>query len=323
MSMFRKPLKRKNEEKSEVLPETFSSSETKENPKIKKSKLPKKIEFSIDMEKKISPSIDFNLYDENEKKELSTIKALYIQSYNEIFYSDIEEDQIIKILININTILKNSKNLIVFFNILESENKKALDKTKNYLGKSDLSALIESLETQLENQIEFSEFLSECEEANINTVHMGGVYGSACVWDNARKMAINIFTKKLGDFHPNVRFIDVDNNFQFENAIICPNITEGHTDKNILFDQFICFPGNEPFPVITGGVGHFEKALEELKEKHPDLLGTSYENFSELHSPQNYSALYETIKAMLSNKITPPDPTEANSSTTLKPLTNK
>ena len=315
MSMFRKPnpLKRKNE-RSEALPETLSS-ETKENPKIKKSKLPKKIEFSIDMQKKISPSIDFNLYDENENKELSTIKALYIQSYNEVFSSDIEEDQIIKILTNINTILKNSKNLIIFFDMLESESNKALDKTKNYLGKSDLSALIESLETQLENQIEFSEFLSECEEANINTVHMGGVYGSACVWDNARKMAINIFTKKLGDFHPNVRFIDVDNNFQFENAIICPNITEGHTDENILFDQFICFPGNEPFRVITGGIGHFEKALELLKKTHPNLLGTSYENFSELHSPQNYSALCETIKATLNNKITPPPQTKTPSTT--------
>ena len=296
MSMFRPPkkLKRKVVEASQAV---SSSSETKENPTAKKSKLPEKQNFSIDMQKEISPSINFYWCDSNEEKELlSNIQALYIQAYNELFLPDVEEDQRIKILTNINSILKNSKNLIIFFDMLELGSNKALDKTKKYSKKNDLSVLLESLETQLEKQTEFSEFLGECEEANIKTVHMGGVYGSACVWDNARKMALNIFTKKLGDFHPNIRFIDVDNNFRFENAVICPNITEGHMDKNILFDQFICFPGNKPFRVITGGTGHFEKALDILKEKHPDSSGISYEKFSELHSPKNYSDLYETFK---------------------------
>jgi hypothetical protein len=68
-------------------------------------------------------------------------------------------------------------------------------------------------------------FFAVCRQRNLQTLKIGGIYGKACVWHAAMKLADNIFALKDGDFHPNVR-LKPRAAILFQRAVIVPKITQ-------------------------------------------------------------------------------------------------
>jgi hypothetical protein len=90
-----------------------------------------------------------------------------------------------------------------------------------------------------------------------------------CVSDAARKMAVNLYSKQMGDTHPNIRFINVEYPFRFQNAVIWPEISEGYVQAEDLahtFPQFLHFPPRSSFTVK---MGIRDLSEDELSRKKP------------------------------------------------------
>ena len=116
-----------------------------------------------------------------------------------------------------------------------------------------------------------------CQKNAIDTVHIGGVYGRACVWDCARSMADNIYAKQLGDKHPNVRYKDTAESYQLTNAIIFEDVTEGYLSSEITLNELVCFPSTQLFQV---NLGKDTDISTKGEAQNPGKVGENYELFS-------------------------------------------
>lgn len=225
------------------------------------------------------------------------LKALYIEALDEYFTEVTSKEERVTLLERLEHLLKTTPKLICFLSLPEDAKKSCLRLIAQYLGEN--SALEKQLKKQMEDKFFREEFLEACEINQIDTVHLGGVYGKACVWDCARGLADNIYAKQLGDKHPNIRYRDTDETYRFKNAIIDEDITEGYTDSELTLNQLACFPVTESFEVDLG----FEKDITSKGEQlYKGQVGESYELFSSLSdaSYPKYEALHTRIQYCLS-----------------------
>lgn len=221
----------------------------------------------------ISPPIEFKKMEEA----LPNGEALYIQALDEIFLPEILPAERQRLLSNLNEYLKTkslSSNFQVFFNVGENcDPDKLLNNISQYLPEeNEISSIFGD---QIEEDSDKETFLIDCHGLGINTLEIGGVFGDACVWLAAVKMAKNIFAKNLGGSHPNIRFVEEAGGMQFENVIILPGLTEGMGEG--IADSFACFKQLKSFSVpLTPG--YFEDAENKLIKKVPTEIGANYIN---------------------------------------------
>lgn len=249
--------------------------------------------FTINMGNEITPAITVRRAETEE----FPLKALYIEALDEYFTEVTSIEERVTLLERLEHLLKTTPKLICFLELPEDAKKSCLRLIAQYLGED--SALEKQLKKQIEDKFFREEFLEACENNKIDTVHLGGVYGKACVWDCARGLADNIYAKQLGDKHPNIRYRDTDETYRFKNAIIDEDITEGYTDRELTLNQLACFPVTECFEVDLG----FEKDITSKGEQlYKGKVGESYELFSSLSdaSYPKYEALHTRIQHCLS-----------------------
>lgn len=225
------------------------------------------------------------------------LKALYIEAFNEYFSEISFEEEKRTLLESLEHILKTHPDLICFLSLPAEEEAICLQLIAHYLGHD--SALEKQLKKQIKEEFFREEFLDACEREQIDTVHIGGVYGKACVWDCARSIADNIYAKQLGDKHPNVRYADTAERYRFKNAIIFEEVTEGYIDSEITLNQLACFPASKHFMVDLGFETDITSKGESLYEGE---VGESYELFSSVYEDclPEYYRLHTRIQNFLS-----------------------
>lgn len=249
--------------------------------------------FTIDMGKKITPAVTV-CHAETQKFPL---KALYIEALDEYFTEVTFKEERISLLERLEHLLQTTPQLICFLSLPEDAEEGCLRLIPQYLGKN--SALEKQLKKQMQESFLRVEFLAACQEAQIDTVHIGGVYGRACVWDCARGIADNIYAKQLGDKHPNIRYRDTAETYRFQNALIYEDVTEGYIDSEITLNQLACFPVTKCFSV---DLGHVKDITSKGEQLYPGKVGESYESFSSVDDDTlpNYHALHTRIQHSLS-----------------------
>lgn len=275
----------------------FSSTQSSSEQKIVPT------ELSENQNNAITPAIRFMPIADNK---LPSIDALYLESFNELFWLDEDnedmvcEEEKISILKSVEGFLQENKKLPLFIGVLPGEEDDTLDGIYEYLDES--SELYKRMKLQLENNGTLLSFKEECKKSNLKHIYLGGVFGKACVWNEASRMAKNVISKMLGDNHPNVRFEDSVCSFRFETAVIFSSITEGHYENDHLFSHYLTFSGNAPWRVEMTKIGDFEKSVKELEKNHSAELGVSYQNFSsvEMKNEEKYEALCKAIEDKLS-----------------------
>lgn len=249
--------------------------------------------FRTSMGVKITPEVTVL----KTKTQKFPLKALYIEALNEYFTEVTFEEEKITLLESLEHILQTNPKLICFLSLPESDQASCLRLITRYLGEG--SALEKQLKKQIKEEFFRAEFLAACEKSKIDTVHIGGVYGRACVWECARSIADNIYAKQLGDKHPNIRYSDTAETYRFKNAIISEDVTEGYTDSDITLNQLACFPVTKRFLVDLGS----EKDITSKgEEQYKGEVGESYELFSSVDDdslPQYYE-LHTRIQHFLS-----------------------
>lgn len=249
--------------------------------------------LTLDMDKKISPAVTVR----NAETHEHPLRALYIEALDEYFTEVTFEEERISLLERLEHLLQTTPQLICFLSLPEDAEQRCLQLIAQYLGEN--SALEKQLKMQMQEGFLRVEFLAACQNAQIDTVHIGGVYGRACVWDCARGIADNIYAKQLGDKHPNIRYRDTAETYRFNNAIIYEDVTEGYLDSEITLNQLACFPVTKCFPVKLGHVKDITSKGERL---YQGKVGESYESFSSLYEDTlpNYYALHTRIQHFLS-----------------------
>jgi hypothetical protein len=245
----------------------------------------------ITMNNEISPPI---YVQKAEKK--PPFQALYIEAYNEYFSEITFEEQKVSLLECLNSLLEQNPDLVCHISLPQDEEENCLALTATYLGAN--SAIEKKLRQQISDEYWLPDFLEECKNNAIKTVHIGGVYGRACVWDAARSMANNIYAKQLGDKHPNMRFADTAEVYRFENAVISEDVTEGHTDSDLKFSQLVLFPKTKLFTIDLGSNTDIVTMAEE---QYPGEVGESYELYAEEYLESHY-ALHTRVQASINAK---------------------
>jgi hypothetical protein len=249
--------------------------------------------FTINIGKQITPAITVR----KAETKAFPLKALYIEALDEYFTEVSSKEEQVSLLERLEHLLKTTPQLICFLSLPEDAEERCLPLIAQYLGED--SALEKQLKKQIEDQFFRKDFLAACEKNKIDTVHIGGVYGKACVWDCARGIADNIYAKQLGDKHPNIRYRDTAETYRFRNAIIDEEVTEGYTDGELTFNQLACFPVTECFGV---DLGHVKDITSKGEQLYKGKVGESYELFSSLNdaSYPKYEALHTHIQHCLS-----------------------
>lgn len=285
-------------------------------------------EFKTDMDKQITPEIRVN----NDKMPSVPVRAIFIEAIHEYFSEVSDEEEQASLLGHLENLLRNTPNLICHFDIPADEEKKSLRLIRKHFGAE--SALEKQLSWQITTKFWRHKFLDACQQQRIDTVHIGGVYGRACVWDAARSMADDIYSKQLGDAHPNIRFHDTDETYRFKNAVILPEITEGYFDteddyemekvensfedeglkkespehemseKEVFYpvltlSEFVCFPATKYFSTQLIGTD----IVSECADLYPGQLGESYKAFSSLDSANiKCDQLFEWMEGLPTTK---------------------
>lgn len=244
----------------------------------------------------VRPPIDMIKHDLAPPKE----GALLIKALDEIFLPDIPFKEKQRLLINLNKYLQNKtkepETFPVFFEIGKDYTLDQLLLLINqFLPKKN--EITNFLCDQITDDYDFESFLEDCHSLDVKTIVIGGVYGDSCVWAAAVKRGANIFAKKLGVYHPNVRFVDDEGGKQFDNAVILPELTEGQGEG--IFDSFICFTQLKSFPVpLTPRF--FERAEEKLKREKPEEIGLDYmKNYAP--RKKNHSLLLTKIQDIMTS----------------------
>jgi len=218
------------------------------------------------------------------------LKALYIEALDEYFTEVPFKEEQRSLLESLECVLQQNPNLICFLSLPQESEEQCLQLIPRHLGKD--SALEKLLRKQIKDEFWRPEFLQACADDHIETVHIGGVYGRACVWDCARSIADNIYSKQLGDKHPNIRYVNPTETYRFKNAIIFEDGTEGYIDSEITLNQLACFPVEKHFVLDPG----HEKDIVSLGEaKFRGQVGESYELFSSV-SDRTLPYYYELHK---------------------------
>jgi ankyrin repeat protein len=235
-------------------------------------------------------------------KELQAPSAIYIEAIHEIFQESetIDNNEKTKLLRNINKLL--AQEVPYYIDILRSNVAKFLEDIKVILGDNSKLATKLKIQTNTHPSITLDKFKEHCKLKKINSIQVGGVYGRACVWDVARQLGKNIFAKNIGDKHANIRYADMDDDFQFENVFINVNITEGFSHQStIIFDEYVKFPQiSEPHLLVAvTAPGVVEEFEDEMKDT-PQEIGQEYDHhFSEVNNPVNHQMLFNKIQQAL------------------------
>ena len=225
------------------------------------------------------------------------LKALYIEAFDEYFteVTFIEERE--TLLEGLEYLLKKNPHLICFLSMPACSVEECLKLIPQYLGEG--SAVEQQLRMQIKEKFGRPQFLLACAQAEVETVHIGGVYGRACVSDCARSIgADNIYTKQLPDKHPNIRYRNPKETYRFKNAVIIDDVTEGYIDSEITLNQLACFPAVKEFVIDPGQV----KDIVTLgEEEYAGEVGESYESFSSVDDETlgNYYELHTQIQKSL------------------------
>ncbi|MDR3492852.1 MAG: ankyrin repeat domain-containing protein [Gammaproteobacteria bacterium] len=265
--------------------------------------------YQVNMHNAISPAVVFK---KSGISELEAPKAIYIEAIHEIFqeHEQISEDEREHLLFNINNIAER-EDIECYFDLHKSEEKKFLTDIVSILGKN--SALKKRLRKQIKDETVLDDFKTTCRQKEIDTLHVGGVYGRACVWDAARQLGKQIYAKQLGDKHPNIRYVDNENDFQFENVFIDTNIAEGFFEPDsITFQEYVLFPqAYDPHILMnltTPGT------VEQFEDANKESVGYTYdENYSEINNPRNHKKMFNIISAFLFD-----NPYQSHSNTTVR-----
>lgn len=296
-------------------------------------------EFKTDMDKQITPEIRVN----NDKMPNFPVKAIFIEAIHEYFSEVPDEEERASLLENLEHLLKNTPNLICHFDIPKNEEKKCLRLIHKHFGEE--SALEKQLNWQITTKFLRHKFLDACQKNSVDTVHLGGVYGRACVWDCARSIADDIYSKQLGDAHPNIRFLDTDEKYRFKNAVIMPEITEGYfatqdyyemeevendfedeglkressehemSEKEVFYpdltlSEFVCFPATKYFSTQLVATD----IVSECAALYPGQLGESYTQFSSLDSGNSKcDQLFDWMEGLSTTKAVDAQANNSNS----------
>ncbi|MDR3478862.1 MAG: hypothetical protein P4M14_12630 [Gammaproteobacteria bacterium] len=255
---------------------------------------------SISMGNAIHPSIKFRTC----PSALPTMQAIYIESCHEYFTEIPKYEDRLSLLESLDYILKTNPEAICLFDLPLSEEPAMLEGIIEHLGED--STLEARFRQQQDEEYHIEEFLDECKQKKIDTVYIGGVYGRACVWDAARTMADTIYSKQLGDKHPNIRFAPTDQSHRFAKAIILGEFTQGYTDAEATFDKFICFPRTALF--TTNRKDHTDIVAlieDQLENDDTNCLGRSYESYNSLDSANTskFYALHYAIQSLVSQRL--------------------
>jgi hypothetical protein len=255
---------------------------------------------SLSMNNAIYPSIKF-------KKCLAAlpkIQAIYVESCHEYFTEiPIAEDRL-SLLESLNYLLRTNPNVPCLFDLPQSEESDMLAGIQSHLGKG--SELETRLRRQIKREYHIEEFLTECKTKNIKSVFIGGVYGRACVWDAARTLADTIYSKQLGDKHPNTRFGETDQIHRFQTAVILEDITQGYTDTEATFSHYVCFPASELFVMNMEYQTDIVSMVEDYyADSKTDLLGRSYEAYNNLDESNLAKSheLFTRIQKLISERL--------------------
>lgn len=240
---------------------------------------------STSMNGKIKPNLRF--------MPVTTIpqaQAVYIKAFDEIFSQIPNEAESLALLRNIEAII--AKGCICFIDFTgESVEEEAVKLTAAILGEH--SHTVKCIQKQRTEFFGLSDFKNYCEKNALRTVYIGGVFGDASVWNAAGKMAENIYAKRLGYTHPNIRFINKEHPFRFKHAVICPDITEGYFENDEIFPQFFHFPQKAAFCVNMGDEDIDENEKEALIARKPVATGDSYQYFSD--TEKRFSRLHHKV----------------------------
>lgn len=246
--------------------------------------------ITITMNDEITPPISIQ-----KAQQEFPLQALYIVAFNEYFSEIRFKEHKVCLLECLNAMLENNPNLICFISMPQEEEDDCLELVSKYLGED--SAIEKKIRQQIKDEYWVPEFLEDCKKNSIKTVHLGGVYGRACVWDAARSMADNVYAKQLGDGHPNMRFADTAEIYRFDNAVILGHVTEGYTDCDLTFDQFVLFPGTKLFTV---DLGDDTDVVALAEDQYSGDVGESYELYTEEYL-ENYYALHVRVQEFLNS----------------------
>jgi hypothetical protein len=256
----------------------------------------------IDFDGEIKPPIKFK----KEEKEIPSGEALLIKGLNELVdYEDFTSEERLGVLTHLNALLKEKASCPYFLCYLELVGISTIEsvcvKIAKHL-KTPENEIAKTLHKQIKNKLDFESFIEKCRQANIRTIIVGGVYGDACVWVAAAQLAKNIYAKNLGSNHPNVRYIENESGYQFESAIILPQlISLGQKPERVKlysFDQFLCFPQTNIFETPFTP-GFFEKAQDKLRHKKPDEVGITYEDYAPSTTADDHQLIVDAIKETL------------------------
>lgn len=224
-------------------------------------------------------------------REVPLAQALCIIDFHEIFTEVRDPFEVLSLLLNINNFL----NLDILCHLETNGNeKKYAKKVDSYLGPNNL--ISETLLFQESEGHSYLDFMYHCRDLDVENIWLGGVYGAGCVFDVATRIGKNIYSKILGDSHPNIRYKDFDLDYQFENVVICDFLTEGHFDTDFVFPDYICFPEKILHIVDTFDSVEFHRYRKEVSKKYPHTVGygfTKYTNLSE--NTEKFEILYNKI----------------------------
>lgn len=192
---------------------------------------------TLEAAKKVYEGILGSLYNLNceLRKTLPPTQALYIIGFDEIFTEIKDENERRSILVHLEKKIERAilDSQPIFINYSqEADLKELLAYTEHHFLISEL----------LVSQTSKESFFAECLEKGVVSLCVGGVFGSACVWGFATELAENIFSRLIPSdslTHVNIRFNP--GNYQFKNVVIDHTITEGHTDREKLFEKYLAF----------------------------------------------------------------------------------
>jgi hypothetical protein len=200
--------------------------------------------------------------------------AIYIEAFDEIFTEIEDTDEILSLLENIERLACKYEMFIEGANAHNVQD--LIEGTQVFLG---FNSKIEThLKEKVETKATIEDFINACREDKFKTIYIGGVYGRACAWNMARRIAKNIRARILPDYHPNVRFYDIETDFQFENAIMKDSITEGHFKSyDPIFYRYFMFSPLKIYRVSQSIVSDYEE--EKLIQEKPQATGASYQKY--------------------------------------------
>lgn len=249
-----------------------------------------------------------------ESKPPEKIDAIFIKDIEELcgIDADAEEvtpEEVKALIININNMLAENK-VPSYIDIPLDTYDQVIKMTDTHI--SGVNHIKMLLLKQRGERYEFSDFQDECTEKKCENVHLGGIYGRACVWDRARRMAKNIYSRQLGDHHPNIRFFVKDDPAPFENAIINPAITQGYfgesdpefQDDNPTFDFYVKFDATKTIEISEADNETFAEESDEyfVENPHDGFYDKNYKLYSSEANTKNHNTIFQKMNDTLKVK---------------------